>query len=368
MLKSRIHSFAWMLLGCLGCTADPISFTTPTCEPSAAQNIQVTNRDAYGLAPYALGYPPYSADGCSLLYVAPSADMNGNGELRLRNLATNTEIVIADAATLPRRPVMAGDWLAWEADEQGRTLIHVHNRKDEKTLIIEGGFDHATEPRISSTAVVFTAWSGPETTADTDVAMYDFATKQVEMIGQGPGQQRFADISDTHLAFSDFSEDPDGRFDENMFDIADIVVFDRQTKTSSKRPREGKQAFPMLGAPGKLAFLDWNLVHPEPKLVAYDLRLADIGDSLADSVLVEKIQTTAPYVRPAARGQYLEWVGLVETAGSALWRMRVDATSAPVMVQEPSMMNLFAPTASEDITFVGVQNIDGAVALEAFAR
>jgi len=335
---------------------------------SHTQRLKSPNRDALVIAPYALGYPPYSADGCSLLYVAPSVDMNGNGELRLRNLANSAEFLIADAATFPRRPVLSGDWMAWEAEEQGRTLIHVRNRKEATTLVIDGSFDHATEPRISSTAVVFTAWLGPEMTADTDVAVYDLITKQVEMIGQGPGQQRFADISDTHVAFSDFSEDPDGHFDENMYDVADIVIFDRPTKTSSKRPREGKQAFPMLGAPGKLAFLDWNLVHPEPKLVAYDLRLADITDSLADSVLVEKIQTAAPYVRPVARGQYLEWVGLVENAGSALWRMRVDATSAPVMVQEPSMINLFAPTASEEITFVGVQNVAGAVALEAFAR
>jgi hypothetical protein len=367
VLTSRIHSLGLVLLGCLGCTADPVAAPLPACEPTAATGIQITNRDVYGAAPYAFGYPPYAADGCSLLYVAPSADANGNGELRLRDLATGEETVIAAASTLPRRPVLAGDWMAWEADVQGRTLIHVRNRNEESPIVLDVA-DHATEPRISATAVVFTAWLGPETTANTDIATYDFATGTIELIGQGPGQQRFGDISETHVAWTDFSEDPDGQFNEDPLDVADIVVFDRQTKTMSTRPRVGKQAFPMLGATGKLGFLDWNLVHPEPKLIAYDLRLADIDAPLTDSVLVEAVETVAPYIRPAAHGAYLEWFDLVENVGLAFWRMRADTTSAPVLVQEASAVQRFAPIASDEMTFIGVRNMDGTVAIEAFAR
>lgn len=359
----------WLLFGCLGCTADPITSPMPRCEPSAAQEIHVTNRDVYGPKQYSLGYMPYAADGCSLLYVAASVDIDGYGDLRLRDLETNAESIIADATTFPRRPVLAGDWLAWEADVQGRALIHVHDRKEGKTFVIDGAFDHATEPRISTTAVAFTAWNGPDTTSWTDVAMYDLATKEVEIIGQGIGQQRFADISDTHVAWTDFSEDPDVRFDENMSDLADIVIYDRQTKKTTTMPREGKQAFPLLGATGKLAFLDWNMVHPEPKLVAYDLRVADINDSLTNSVLVESVKTGVPYIRPAARGELLEWVQLVENVGFELWRMRADATAKPMrVVRAPSSVIVYPPAASDHITVVGIQNVDGAVALEAFAR
>lgn len=368
MSLSSMHSLGFAVLCCWGCAAEPIEFPPAVCNASKTPGIEVANHDVYGAAPYALGYPPYAADGCSLLYVAPSADPNGQGELRLRDLAWNSETIIAKASTMPRRPVLAGDWIAWEADEQGRTLIHIQHQKDGNTIVLDGTFDHATEPRISSTAVVFTAWLGAAQNADTDIVVYDFATKTQETVGQGPGQQRFADISATHIAWSDFSEDPDGVFDENSFDIADIVVYDRQTQMISTRPRVGKQAFPMLGATGKLAFLDWNLVHPEPKLIAYDLRVADIADSLKDSVLVESIQTSMPYVRPVARGAFLEWVSLVDMTNSTLWRMDVNASIAPVQLQEPSTKNLFAPTASEHITFVGVQNADQSVALQPFGR
>ncbi len=368
MFKSKINTLLYALLGCAGCTADRAELPIPMCETSSAMGIAITNRDVYGVAPYALGYPQHAADGCLLLYVAPSNNVDGNGELRLRDLSTGKELVIAGASTAPRRPVLSGDWMAWEADVNGRTLIHTRNQNDGNSTIIDGAFDHATEPRISTTAIAFTAWLGPETTANTDVALYTFAEKEIEILSPSPGQQRFADISNTHVAWSDFSEDPDGRFDEDMLDVAEIVVYDRQKKTTTVRTRLGKQAFPMLGAQGKIAFLDWNLVHPEPKLVAYDLRLVDIDDSFMDSVLVESIKTALPYIRPVARGELLEWVALVEDVGPALWRMRTDAVAVPVLVQEASSINRFAPVASETMTFVGVQSIDGSVTLEAFAR
>jgi hypothetical protein len=226
----------------------------------------------------------------------------------------------------------------------------------------------ACAARISSTAVVFTVWLGPDLAANTDIVVYDFASGKTEVIDQGPGQQRFGDISETHIAWTDFSEDPDGRFNQDSLDVADIVVFDRQTNMLSTRPRPGKQAFPMLGATGKLAFLDWNLVHPEPKLIAYDLRLADIDGPLTDSVLVESIETVAPYIRPVAHGSYLEWFDLVPNVGLAFGRMRTDGTSAPVLVQEVNAVSRFAPIASEEMTFIGVQTMNGPVAIEAFAR
>lgn len=367
MVVSRCPWFLAAILGASGCSSNTAPAPIPTCDASSSMGLSIANRDVYGAAPYYLGYPPYAADGCSVLYVAPSTNPNMPGDLRFRNLAQNEEKVIAAATSFPRRPVIAGEWMAWEAESEGRSLIHAANQNSGEILIIDGDFDHATEPRISPSAVVFTAWLGPETTADTDVAIYEFATTSWQWVARGPGQQRFPDISETHIAWSDFAEDPDGRFDENDMDVADIVLFDRQTQSIEPRPRIGKQAFPMLGATGKLAFLDWNLVHPEPKLVAYDLRLADLDAPLTDSVLVESIRTAAPYIRPVARGHFLEWVALTDLINSALWRMPTDS-GAPEMLLPPDSTQRFAPIATDAMTFVGVQNKDGSVTLEGFAR
>lgn len=368
MFSIENHWFVFATVAILGCSSNTVPTPIPTCEASAAEGLSIASHDTYGAAPYYLGYPPYAVDGCSLLFIAPTTEANMAGELRLRNLSSGAEKLIASASTSPRRPVLAGDWMAWEAESQGRTLIHVQKMNSSETIVINGDFDHATEPRISPSAVVFTAWLGPEATADTDIAIYEFASQAWTWIARGPGQQRFADISETHIAWSDFAEDPDGRFDENGMDVADIVLFNRESKVAEPRPRPGKQAFPMLGATGKLAFLDWNLVHPEPKLVAYDLRLADLDAPLTDSVLVESIQTAAPYIRPVARGNLLEWVAMTDMVNSTLWRMSTDELAAPEMMQPPDSIQRFAPTATDAATFIGVKNKDGSVMLQSFAR
>lgn len=355
------------ILASMGCSSNSTPAPLPTCDSAEIAEIPIANHDAYGAAPYYLGYPPYAVDGCALVYVAPSANLDTPGELRLRTFGVGEESIIAEAALFPRRPVVAGNWIAWEAESQGRTLIHAVHTGSKETIVIDGDFDHATEPRISPTAVVFTAWLGPEKTADTDIAIYEFASKSWQWVARGPGQQRFADISETLVAWSDFAEDPDGRFDENDLDVADIVLFNRQTKTAEPRPRIGKQAFPMLGATGKLAFLDWNLVHPEPKLVAYDLRLVDLASPLSESVLVESIRTAAPYIRPVAHGQLLEWVALTDLVNATLWRLPTDS-GEPEMLFPPDSTQRFAPIATDVLTFVGVQNKDGSVVLQAFAR
>ncbi len=55
-----------------------------------------------------------------------------------------------------------------------------------------------------------------------------------------------------------------------------MVLFDRATSTATKRHAPGKQAFPILGAPGRVAYLDWVGVQPEPKLDGYTLRIGDL--------------------------------------------------------------------------------------------
>jgi len=69
--------------------------------------------------------------------------------------------------------------------------------------------------------------------------------RTMQSVFAGPGEQRFADVSAEYVVATDFSEDPDGKYDGEG-DLADIVVFDRATQTASKRVAEKKQAFPML--------------------------------------------------------------------------------------------------------------------------
>ena len=119
----------------------------------------------------------------------------------------------------------------------------------------------------------------------------------------------------------------------------------------------------MLGAKGKVAYLDWVNVQPEPKLDGYTLQIANLDAPVELDAVVSNIQTPLIHVRPVARGTLLEWV-----EGSQLLRRRVDL-GTPAMAQ-PGLdgMQLVAPTASDTITLVGVQKSGAGVELRAFAR
>ena len=110
-----------------------------------------------------------------------------------------------------------------------------------------GSFDHAGEPRATTDAVVFTAWQGPKADSDTDVWLYDVQGPQLVVALQGAGQQRFADVSPTHVAVSDFSEDPDGIYDGDGTSLADIVVIERSTFKKAARSAKGQASFSAFG-------------------------------------------------------------------------------------------------------------------------
>ena len=327
-----------------------------TCSATAAEGVAVSATDPYGGQPYALGYPPYAIDGCKLAYVA-----DGAGELRLRDLATGADTVIAPAAERPRRPVIAGDLVAWEATLEGRKVVRAGGRT------LAGAFDHAGEPRAAEDAVIFTGWLSADEKGDTDVFLYTPSTGAIAAVGTGAGQQRFADVSATHAAWSDFAEDPDGTFDDDGNDVADLVVLDRGTMTATTRKRPGKQAFPVLGASGRIAYLDWGLVHPEPKFAEYGLRIGDVDGDVADDAQVDHINTLAPYMRPAARGDRLEWVSTSEGETSLMRRSADLATPAETVTAFPGL-TVFGPSAAESITLVGARAAGGDVTLRAFAR
>ena len=310
-------------------TAPPGTAPPPACEPSAAADIEVSSDDLNG-------FPPYAAAGCTLAYV------NRAGDLVVRDLATREESVIAPAAEHPRRPAASAEVVAWESDESGHAVVRVRSGGVVKT--IAGAFASAGEPRANGASVAFTAWNGPAATDDTDVLLYDATTGEVRVALGGPGQQRFADVSSTHVAASDFSEDPDGRFDNDGKDLADIVVLDRATGAIVKRPLPGKQAFPMLADGGVVAYLAWNGVHPEPKFVAYELRSGQVlGDPLADVKVADVVYASSEYARPAVVSGTLEWIANPD-GRTVLYRAPADGSSAPLAVKGLEDLRLYAPS------------------------
>jgi hypothetical protein len=365
-MKSSLALILPLLIA--GCGSDPTQ-PPPTpppagsCSASAITGIQVADTDFYGGTPYALGYPPYAIDGCRLVYVAPPAMSATSGELRLRDLSTGKETVIAPASESPRRPTIAPGVIAWEssASDGNKRVVRVLGKGDAVT--VSGPFDHAGEPRAAEDAIVFTAWNGADDKSDSDIYLYRPAESVLGPLVMAPGQQRFPDISTDNVAWADFSEDPDGTFDANDIDLADVVIYDRFSHTATTRHRDGKQAFPMLGATGKLAYLDWGAVHPEPKFSAYGLLVTSVGAPVTEDAMVQQVFTTLPYVRPVARGAFLEWVNQ-----ATLTRQKADLSAPATEVLTESGADLIGPTASDKISLVGARKPGSPVELRAFAR
>jgi hypothetical protein len=122
----------------------------------------------------------------------------------------------------------------------------------------------------------------------------------------------------------------------------------------------------MLGAPGKVAYLDWGLVHPEPKFSEYTLRIGDVAGPVAADVMVEHIVTQVPYIRPVARGPYLEWVAVA--GGLVLERQAVDLATPVQTVSTFGNAAVYGPSASDAITLLAATGPGAGVTLRAFAR
>jgi hypothetical protein len=310
-----------------------------------------------------LGYPPYALEGCSLVYVAPDVD---GGALHFRNLTSGDDVELEPSASKPRRPALAGSVITWEVGDFAASQVRVHYAG--KTKTVSGSFDHAGEPRAARDAVVFTAFLGPNPNDDTDVYLYRVDSEDVTPIAVGPGQQRFADVSAGEVAVTDFSEDERGYFDE-LQSIADVVIVDRSSLLATTRKRPGKQAFPLLGDGGALAYLDWGAVHPEPKFSQFGLRLGYLSQPLEADVDVtpEPIHTNPAYVRPSLHGSHLDYVD-TQAGIIGLYRYSLETDQAPVLSSVAGSRQLFGPVATEAMTLVATPFQDQVLTLTAVAR
>ena len=317
------------------------------CDAASVGDLEVYLRTTWD----PLGYPPYAFDGCTLVYVATGSDQ---GALHLRDLATGRDEVLETAVSKPRRPTVSGPVIAWEAE--GASGSEVRVRAQGKIETMSGAFVHAEEPRASNDAVVFTAFLGPGPNDDSDVYLFDVASHELSAIAGGAGQQRFADISPTHVAFTDFSEDPQGYFNE-MGSISDIAMVERATQLRSNRAAPGKQAFPLLGTDGVFAYLEWAAVHPEPKLGQFWLKVGRLDRPVSEDFNVKttgQVSTNPAYVRPSLRGLNLDFIDQ-GTDGAALFRAALGTPSALVSLKIEGSLRLFGPVAGDRFTLLANQ-------------
>lgn len=308
-----------------------------TCEASAAADIEVSNDDLNG-------FPPYAVAACTLVYVSTT------GELVARDLGSKNETLIAPSSEHPRRPTASAELIAWEADEQGRSVVRV--RSGNTSTTVQGSFSAAGEPRASGGSVAFTAWLGPSKSDDTDVWLYEAKAASARMVIGGPGQQRFSDVSAKYVVASDFGEElaqnpADGRFDNNGRDLADIVVFDRSNGAVTTRRLPQKQAFPMLANDDALAYLAWTEIHPEPKFTQYELRGGPILANPAADRRIAEVSYTTPgvFARPAVANATIEWIANPE-GRTTLYRAPADGSGPPIAVNGLADLRLYAPAPS----------------------
>jgi hypothetical protein len=311
-----------------------------------------------------LGYPPYALDGCTLVYVAPA---DGGGALHLRNLVTGDDSELEPAAATPHRPTVSGDLIAWEIGDTATSQVRV--RYQGRTQTLSGDFEHAGEPRATADAVVFTGFLGPNPIDDTDVYLYDAVNDELSLLASGPGQQRFADVSLTHVVVTDFSEDSRGYFDQ-YDSVADLLVIDRQSGIATPRPRPGKQAFPLLGSDGAFIYLDWGAVHPEPKFSQFGLRAGVLDAPLEADYDVkpdDTIHTDPAYVRPSLHGQHVDFVD-TQAGVIGLYRFTLGSSEPPLATPITGSPQLFGPVAADAMTLVSKPLEGQTLALTAVAR
>jgi len=312
----------------------------------------------------AAGSITYPALPCTLLYLAAGSDP---GALHLRNLATGEDSVLETSATKPRRPAVSGPVITWEADGVQGSEVRV--RFDGKVESMSGPFVRAEEPRATADAVVFTAFLGPGPNDDSDVYLFDVESRQLSVIAAGAGQQRFADVSATHVAVTDFSEDPKGYFDE-AGSISDIALIERATGLRSDRVAPGKQAFPLLGTDGVFAYLEWAAVHPEPKLGQFWLKVGYLDRPISEDFNVKvtgQVSTNPAYVRPSLRGLNLDFIDQ-GADGTALYRAAVSTPGTLASVKIAGAQQLFGPVAGDRFTLLASQRSAQNYSLLAVAR
>lgn len=308
-------------LACGGSTSQPIVDAGTTSDAGACASL---GADVDVQTPSSI-YPSYALEGCRLAYVA-----KGSQRLVVRDLTNGTERFVTDPPAtpddVPRRPTLGDGTVAWESGAPSASAVFVATNGG--TVKVTGSFDHASEPRAFGSVVVFTAWASADPLADTDVWLWDTKSSTASLVVGGPAQQRFADVNAKWVAFTDFSEDPDGRWDQNDTDLADVVLWNRATKAVTPRKIVGKEAFPVLVGDDLLGYVHWSDVHPEPKFQAFGVRGARVGADPSTDVVVADVKDATRFWLPSGNGGTIDWIAPESLGGpELLWRAPVDGSA-----------------------------------------
>lgn len=334
----RFVAFAFaFLVACSGSSAT-VDSGVPGCGDLG--DTHVTPNDV-------LGYPPYAMNGCRLAYVD-----GPTGDLVLRDVSLGTSQVLEPAASMPRRPAMASDVVAWEA--QGG--VRVFYKDTISTVPVPSGYDHVSEPAAATSIVVVTAWRAAPADADTDVLAFDPASATFSPVIVAPKQQRFAAVSDTIVAVTDFTEDPIGSYTGSGGDLADIGVFTRSSSSYALRQRPGKDAFPAIISNDVLGYLHWGDVHPEPKLEAYTVYSGTIGADPTGDVKIADVTNAFALERPSAKNGVIEWV-VTLSGSSTLWRADATGSSPPSAALTVTNQSLLGSVSLDQGTLVAAGNV-----------
>jgi hypothetical protein len=224
------------------------------------------------------------------------------------------------------------------------------------TMPVPAGYDHVDEPATATSIVVVTAWRTTASDSDTDVFAFDPTTSTLTPIVVAPKQQRFAAVSDTIVAVTDFTEDPIGAYTGSGNDLADIGVFTRASTSYVVRQRPGKDAFPVIVTNDILGYLHWGDVHPEPKLEAYTIYTGTIGaDPLADTKIADVTNAYA-LERPSAKNGIIEWVATIQ-GSSSLWRANAASPSAPAAALTVTNESLLGSVSLDQGTLLAEGNV-----------
>lgn len=278
------------LLSLMACSADSAQSAPRTCATQDATAIGT----GFTLGADPLGYASFAVDGCVLYYVTKE------GALAKRTKGQNDVQIVDPASQAPRRPSVRAGLLVWEYTENGVSRVATLDTRTGERKALTGPFVAAGEPRSTGTGVVFTGWRSATVNGegDTDVFLAPRGNDVARVLFEGPGQQRFADGAGDVFAMSDFAEDPSGEFSLREARLSDVVI--QRGDVTLKRAKSGKQAFPLVFDSGEVAYLDWESIHPEPKLQGYTLFRAAVDRPPTEDVRVGQIESRGRYLRPSA--------------------------------------------------------------------
>ncbi len=346
---------ASLLAGAAACggetlPSDPVVRGPSQCVPTLAAPIPI--------AEGTLLEPTFAAQSCRLLYVE-----RGTNRILMRSFANGGregQIAGPAPANAARRDVSFGGgsdgvYVAWVEGppDDSRVMVSVPGVVAPKQ--ITGPFHHAAEAKVSAGAksatapwgvVVFTGWATPDPKGDTDVYMYDPVADELTTLVGGPGQQRWPGTNSASIAVTDFGEDPDGRFDGDGKDRADIVRVTRLDGISKVVARPGFQSHAIPLGSG-VVYYDESTSDPKSVQIRYSV----IEGSKPPDVQVDSLPLTARWFALAADGGDLAWVSTDANGTERLLVANVASTpivprqilTGPFAAQPWSMSNASPP-------------------------